>query len=65
MNIQDIEIKKDNEIKKQIANYLGIPSYEMLSAAEINAIVEAIKKRPDNPILYGDPLEEYLANRNQ
>lgn len=65
MDIHDIEHKKDNDLVKFIQEKLNIPSVETLSGAEVNAIVEAIKQRPDNPIIYGDPLEEYIAHRNQ
>lgn len=65
MDIHDIEHKKDNDLVKFIQEKLNIPSVETLSGAEINAIVEAIKQRPDNPIIFGDPLEEYIAHRNE
>lgn len=65
MDIHDIEKKKDNDMLKFIQEKLGIPSVETLSGAEINAIVEAIKQRPDNPIIFGDPLEEYISHRNE
>lgn len=65
MDIHDIEQKKDNDLVKFIHEKLNIPSVETLSGAEVNAIVEAIKKRPDNPIIYGDPLDIYLSHRNQ
>lgn len=65
MDIHDIEQKKDNDLVKFIHEKLQIPSTETLSGAEINAIVEAIKQRPDNPIIYGDPLEEYISHRNE
>lgn len=65
MDINDIETKRDNEVLKFIQEKLGIDPSETLKAAEINSIIEAIKKRPDNPVLYGDPLEEYISHRNQ
>lgn len=65
MDIHDIEQKKDNDLVKFIQEKLNIPSVETLSGAEINAIVEAIKQRPDNPIIFGDPLEEYISHRNE
>jgi len=65
MDIHDIEQKKDNDLLKFIQEKLNIPSFETLSGAEVNAIVEAIKRRPDNPIIYGDPLEEYISHRNE
>lgn len=65
MDIHDIEVKKDNEALKIILERMGIPSVEFLTAQELNAIVEAIKQRPDNPVIYGDPLEEYIAHRNE
>lgn len=65
MDIHDIEIKKDNEALKIILERMGVPSVEFLTAQELNAIVEAIKQRPDNPVIYGDPLEEYIAHRNE
>lgn len=65
MDIHDIEHKKDNDLVKFIQEKLNIPSVETLSGAEINAIVEAIKQRPDNPVIFGDPLEEYISHRNE
>jgi len=65
MDINDIGVKSDNEIIKFIHEKLNLPPSETLSSAEINAIVEAIKRRPDNPIIYGDPLDEYISYRNQ
>jgi len=65
MDINDIEVKRDNEIKKLIIERLGIHESETLSAEEINAIVEALKKRPTDPIWTGDPWEVYVSYRNQ
>lgn len=65
MDVNDIEKKHDNEALKFIREKLGIPENESLRAEEINAIVEAVKQRPDFPIWEGDPLEEYLSHRNE
>lgn len=64
MDVNDIEVKKNNEVLKLIHERLNIPSDETLSAQEINAIVEALKNRTE-PIWTADPLEEYLSHRNQ
>lgn len=65
MDINDIEQKQDNEFLLTIIDRLGIPSVETLKAIEINAIIEAIKKKADNPVIYGDPLDDYISFRNQ
>ena len=65
MDINDIEQKQDNEFLLTIIDRLGISSVETLKAIEINAIIEAIKKKADNPVIYGDPLDDYISFRNQ
>ena len=64
MNVNDIEVKKENDVLKFIHEKLGIPQNETLRAVEINAIVEALKDRSD-PVWTGDPLEEYISHRNE
>jgi len=64
MDVRDIELKKENDVLKFIHEKLGVPHNETLRAAEINAIVEALKHRPTDPVWTGDPLDEYLSHRN-
>lgn len=65
MTVNDIEQKFDNQIKEEVLSRLNINRNETLSASEINAIVEAIKQKPTEPIWTGDPWEVYVSYRNQ